>query len=108
MKTLAFAAALAISASAAAANDLDVIGYTQYEFEAERFETGIGVEYSIDRFSFTPVLKVSDAPGQSLNFDGVDFGVDYQITDTVVGYTEFEFDGDFDYEETTVGVSFRF
>ena len=108
MKTLAFAAALAISASAAAANDLDVVGYTQYEFEAERFETGIGVEYSIDRFSFTPVLKVANAPGQSLDFDGVDFGVAYQFTDAVNGYTKVEFDSDFDYEEMTVGVSFRF
>jgi hypothetical protein len=108
MKTLTFAAALAVSASAATANNLDVVGYTQYEFEAERFETGVGVEYSIDRFSFTPVLKVANAPGQSLDFDGVDIGVDYQITDAVVGYTKFEFDGDFDYEEFTVGVSFRF
>ena len=108
MKTLAFVAALAVSATAATANDLDVVGYTQYEIEAERFETGVGVEYSIDRFSFTPVLKVADAPGQSLDFDGVDFGVAYQITDAAVGYTNFEFDGDFGYEEFTVGVSFRF
>lgn len=108
MKTLAFAAALAISASAAAANNLDVVGYTQYEIEAKRFETGIGVEYSIDSFSFTPVFKVADVPGRSLDFDGVDFGVAYQFTDAVNGYTKVEFNGDFDYKEMTVGVSFRF
>jgi len=108
MKTLAFVAALAVSATAASANDRNVIGYTQYEIEAERFETGIGVDYTIDRFSFSPILKVADAPGQSLDFDGVDFGVAYQFTDAVNGYTKVEFNGDFDYEEMTVGVSFRF
>lgn len=108
MKTFAFVAALAVSATAATANDLAVIGYTQYEIEAERFETGIGIDYTLDRFSFSPVLKVADAPGQSLDFDGVDIGVSYQFTNAVIGYTQVEFNGDFDYQEMTVGVFFRF
>lgn len=84
------------------------VGTSYYEFEAETFTTKAGVSYGIDRLTFSTFVEIADTPATDLRFEGMDFRVDYAITDNVTTFGAVETDRDFRYEEATIGVAWFF
>ena len=107
---LATVAALGVTATAAAADELAFIGDIEYAIEAEVSEATVGLDYApafINGLTITPVLTLND-DGQSFNFDQAELTVAYEVVEGVAAYATVESDIDFNYAETTVGVAFRF
>ena len=107
---LAVVAALGLTATAAAADEFAVIGGIEYAWEAETTETTVGVEYTpafIPGLAVTPTLTMNDV-GQDFDFASAELSVAYYVTNNVNVYATVETDNDWDYEETTIGVSFQF
>lgn len=101
-------AALALT-STAYANELSFIGETEYAFEAETFSIEAGAEYTYDRFSFSGVtLFDNDNVSDDFEFTGIELEGGYAITNAVDAYIRLELDEDAEYDETVVGVSFKF
>jgi len=105
---LAATAGLALSTTAAMANDLVVVGQAEYAIEAEEMEAKAGVEYSIENLTFVPLVVVTDTPETDMDFSGVELNVSYAVNENVAGYVEVELDDELDHTETTVGVAVRF
>jgi hypothetical protein len=107
---LAAVAALGLTATAAAADELAVIGGIEYAFEAETTEATLGLEYApaiISGLTITPVLTMNN-DGQDFDFAQAEVTVAYVIVEGVDLYATVESDVDFNYAETTVGLAFRF
>jgi len=128
MKTLILSAVLAMSVSTASADGLQFygddnvtpasqsswlpgvafVGDVNYAFEAERFESTIGVEVEIvDNLTVTPSAEFSYA-ADTFTFEGTNVRADYYMSSNVTVYGTVDFDPDFKYEEVTVGVGLRF
>lgn len=109
MKNMIIAAATAaiLSATAANANDLAILGGLEYTTEAEVFEATVGVEGALAGFTITPLLTVNDTAGD-FEFTGAEVTVGYSVSTAVAVYATVEADADWDYSETTLGVSLRF
>jgi hypothetical protein len=110
MKNLMIAAATAATlsaATAASANDLAFIGGVEYTTEAKVLETTVGLEYAVNRFTVTPLLTLNDAAGD-FDFIAVELTVGYTINSSVNLYVTIDGDRDFNHNETTLGVAFRF
>lgn len=110
MKTIITAAAITTFSTAAMAADLGVIGNVEYLLEAEALETTVGVEYDI--FNGVVLTAVVDASfnfaTDDANIDGATIAAQYGLTNNIATYVAVDVDGDFEYEELTVGVGFRF
>lgn len=104
---MAAVAALTFSAAAASAGDLAYLGGLEYTVEAEAFEATAGIEYAAGGLTLTPVLTINDATGD-FEFAAADLTIGYAVATSVNVYATVEADADFDYTETTLGVSFRF
>jgi hypothetical protein len=109
MKNLVIAAvaATALTASVASAADVVILGGLEYTVEAEGLEATAGVEYVMGQATFTPLVTLNDASGD-FEFTSVELKVGYTVAPGVDAYAVVEADSDFDYTETTVGVSLRF
>jgi len=100
-------AALSLTAGAVAAQDLQFYAEAEYGIEAEVFETELGFDYTVERFTFTPELTASDRSG-NLDFDSFEFTVSYEATESMDVYVRVETDDSFDYNETVFGARFNF
>ena len=110
MKTTLTTVAMAtVLSTAAFADSLDIEGFgvAEYELEADVVTTTVGADFGVDRWTFTPAIAL-DNDGQDYAFAEAEFTVNYQANDAVNLYGTIETDQDFDYEETTFGVEFRF
>jgi len=110
MKNLMIAAATAATlsaATAASANDLAFIGGIEYATKAEVFETTVGLEYAVNRFTVTPLLTLNDSDGD-FDLQAVELTVGYTVSRNVNLYVTVEGDRNFNHNETTLGVAFRF
>jgi hypothetical protein len=109
MKNMIIGAATAaiLTATAANANDLAILGGLEYTTEAEVFEATVGVEGALAGFTITPLLTVNDTAGD-FEFTGAEVTVGYSVSTAVAVYATIEADADWDYSETTLGVSLRF
>lgn len=104
---LATAATLGLMATAAAADNLDFVGSTEYAFESEVFTTEAGLEYSFSRYYISPSVTLNDATND-LDFAGAEIEFGATVTDGVVAFLRVEADGEFEYQETVIGVNYRF
>ena len=86
-----------------AQDNLDVIGYLEYNFEAENMESGVGVEYTYESLTVTPMFIFTDH-----DVERAEVTFDYGISDTTNVYFRLESNEDFEFEEATVGIGFRF
>jgi hypothetical protein len=110
MKNLMIAAATAATlsaATAASANDLAFIGGIEYATKAEVFETTVGLEYAVNRFTLTPLLTLNGSAGD-FDMRTIELTVDYTVSSSVNLYVTIDGDRDFNHNETTLGVAFRF
>jgi len=111
MKTLMIAAVTAATLSAASvaqANDLAFVGGFEYSTRgAGVFETTAGVEYTIENFTFAPLVTLNNSTG---NFDlnKVELEVGYDVNENVNLYVNFVTNRALTLTETQVGVEFRF
>lgn len=108
MKTLVVAAAIALTTTAASAQDLAYVGSVEYAFEAEAVSLDFGAAMNVGNITVNPMLNAEYTSANDLDFTGVTLGVGYALTSNVGLYGSVETDGDFDYEEATMGVSFSF
>jgi hypothetical protein len=83
------------------------VGSLEYAIEADEFEATAGMEIGIDRFTVTPTVIMNDTLGE-FEFSSMELEVSYDLNENVDLYVMVETDEDFDYEETTLGVAFRF
>lgn len=113
MKTFAIAAVAALLATTVAhADGLSFIGDAEYQFEAERFETNLGLAYELNSWTFTPMLTADYTDATGMDFVGAELTVAYTILDgdsaSLNAYARVETDADFEYSETAIGVAFSF
>lgn len=113
MKILSIATLAAmLSVTAAHADGLSLIGDAEYQFEAERFETNLGLAYELNSWTFTPMLTADYTDANGLDFAGAELTVSYAILSgdsaNLNAYLRVEADSDFEYSETAVGVAFSF
>ena len=110
MKNVMFGAiaALGLSVASAQANDLALIGETEYAIEAETFTLEGGAEYTINDFTFSGVAQFEDTKNADFDFAGVEVEAGYALTESVTAYVRVEADDDLEYDETVVGAAFRF
>lgn len=107
---LATVAALGVTATAAAADELAFIGSLEHAIEADVTELVAGVEYAptaIAGLTVTPTATFNN-DAQNFDFAGVDLTVGYAVSTNVTTYVEIAADKNFSYQEATVGVAFRF
>lgn len=110
----AAAAAVVLGSTAYAQSlpeNLSFVGQAEYAIEAEGFSTELGVEYALAEqpVTFGAVLLADNfTKGKSFDFAGVELSAEVEYTAGVVGYVEARFDEDFDYDETVLGISFKF
>ena len=95
--------------TASFAQDVGFVGYGEYAFEAEVFETGVGMEFGFyDRLVITPTLTANYTEADGLEFAGADITADYTLNETVGLYATLAADSDLEYQDFTVGASFNF
>lgn len=111
-KLVIAAAALLLSTSALYADGLSLSGNSEYQIEAERLETNIGLQYDLGDWSFAPMVTVDYTDADGLDFDGAELTVSYTIVEgdsaSLNTYLRVESDDNFEYSETAIGVSFSF
>jgi hypothetical protein len=113
MKTTLFTATamtLTFLAGAASADAFAFNAGIEYQVEAETTEMTLGADYLTNGFTISPVLNAS-YDSNDLDFTGADLTVSYGFGLVGVGtdaYITIAADADFDYTETTVGLSFAF
>lgn len=90
-----------------ATSDWDIVGDVNYAFESETFSTSIGLQYTSLNWSAVGILN-AEHKNDHFTFEGTEFGALYNLTTTTDVYGLISLDDDWRYEETTVGVSFRF
>lgn len=105
---LAAAALVATISFAAAAERPVILGYTEYAVEAETFEVGVGTEFAVGEKVTVAPLAIGFGPDEDFAFDRLEVRVTYDLNDNVDLYTELKTDEDLNYDETLVGVAFRF
>lgn len=99
---------IALSTGVASAEGLGFSGYSEYAFEAEAFEFGLGADYGINDFTMYSEVVVTKPNNVQMDLDHVDLGVSYAAHKNVSIYAEVTLDSDLDYDETVVGVSVDF
>lgn len=95
-------------ATMSAANELNFIGNSEYQFEAKTFELNAGAEYTAGVWTFSGVLNTERVGNADIDFTGATFGATLTANENVNFYGILETDKDFKYEEGTLGVAFRF
>jgi hypothetical protein len=110
MKTIlmATAAVVAMTTFASAADRPTIIGYTEYSVEAETYEVGLGTEFIVGDMLLISPKMVSFGTSEDFTFDHAEVKASYGVNGNVDVYAKVTTDADFNYAETTVGVSFQF
>lgn len=109
MKLFAITTAAILATTPAMADGLGVFGHAEYAFDAEAYEAGIGVDYTVDELTLSTeltVVSLGDA-FHDWEYSNLNLGVDYAVTDVTTVYLDVDVDPDHDHE-ATVGVAFRF
>lgn len=106
---IAAVAALTMTAGFAAA-DTGFFGHTEYAFEAQALEFGIGAYTEVQSFTLTAELTATTCvtDGCDLKVSEVTFGASYPLSNKFTAYGELTLDSDFQYNEAVLGVSAKF
>lgn len=111
MKNMITAAAIALATTPAYAGGLvDVIGTVDYLVEADDIETTVGVEHRMsEKYILTAVAESTlDLGSSNLTLDATKFAVQRNVNKNVAVYSMVALDDNFEYEELTLGLGFRF
>jgi hypothetical protein len=107
-KIFTTAAALTLLTATTASADLYFDGYAEYAFEAEEFETNLGVNYDYNNFMVFADADFVDTATEDFGFDNAEFGIGYSVTSGATVYGKVRVDDNFEYDETVVGLAFQF
>lgn len=107
MKLTILGTVLALTATTATAQDLNFFGEAEYAVEADSFEAGVGVDLSVDAWTFTTAVY-GDRVNDTNDFNRAEITVAYTINDNLAAYATVETDRDWDYAETTFGARVDF
>lgn len=107
MKTSALAVAFTLTAMTATA-DVAFVGGAEYAVETEVTEANVGVEFVTGAVTVVPTLTGTYDSTNEFVFTGVEATATYVVIDNVSVYAIVDLDADVEYEDVTVGVSFRF
>jgi len=110
MKSVIFAAAMAIGATSAAhAGEWAMLGETEYAVEADVFSLEAGAEYAWDKFRVTGMLNMdNDTISDEFDFTGADVEFGYQLSENIEAYARVELDDGLEYSDVVIGATFRF
>jgi hypothetical protein len=102
-----FGAAMALSASAASAQDVNFFGSAEYAVEADAFEVGVGADVVFNDWTITPALY-ADRVNDVNDVNRAELTVAYAVNDNWSAYVTVETDRELDYAETTIGTRLEF
>lgn len=109
MKNIILASvATAAFSTAAVAGELGGHAYSEYALEAEAFEFGVGAIYYVDALTFGVEGVLVKESGADLAFDSVEISSGLVLSENVGVYGAVSFDGDLEYQDTTVGIRVEF
>lgn len=109
MKTILMAAAAVLALGTTAyAGDWTFVGSTEYAVKADTLIGEVGAEYAVDRFTFTPTVEFNYRDLSSDEINSLNLNVAYKLTDEVNVYTKLEVNRNFEQQELTFGVDFRY
>lgn len=109
MKNLLLTTIALISLSTAAlALDTSIVGYGEYAVEAEALESSVGIELAMGAVTVTPSIEVIYTSNTDFEFNGAEVSLIYGLTETLNVYGVVEANKDFEHQETTLGIAFRF
>ena len=84
-------------------------GFIEYNVEADTFDGGLGVTYNIsDDFTVFSDANFATIGSTEVQFETMDFGVEYHVSHAVDAYALVRLDDSLEYAETTVGMAFNF
>lgn len=106
-RTTILGAFLALTTTAASAQDITFFGETEYAVEADAFEAGVGADITMDALTFTPAVY-GDRVNDTTDFNRAQLTVSYAFTDSASAYVTVETDREWDYAETTFGARVEF
>lgn len=109
MKNIIFAAAAVfLTATSVYADGFGFGGYGQYAIEAESFEMGLNANYQYNELTLYTEAVFARPSGESMDFDSMTFGVAYEVNQNLDIFAEVDVDDEFEYNETTIGLSVNF
>lgn len=87
---------------------LAVVGYAEYQTEAEATEIGLGVEFGlVDRLFLTPTLVFAGTDLDTIDFYEIDLVAAYDLNRMIALQGVFTLDEDLEYKETRLGAVFN-
>lgn len=87
---------------------LAVVGYAEYQTEAEATEIGLGVEFGlVDRLFLTPTLVFAGTDLDTIDFYEIDLVAAYELNRMIALQGVFTLDDELDYKETRLGAVFN-
>lgn len=108
MKSIVIATAMLTMAGTAMAGSTNIVGYTEYAINDQSFEAGVGADvYVSDNFYVTPLI-VGSGPAHAFDFDHIEVKATYTLNDSVALYGKVTSTDTWSYDDTTVGLAFRF
>ena len=92
-----------------AADRMGFNGFIEYNVEADTFDGGLGVTYDISNdFTVFSDANFATIGSTEVQFETMDFGVEYHVNYAVDAYALVRLDDSLEYAETTVGMAFNF
>jgi hypothetical protein len=107
-KIFTTAAALTLLTATTASADFYFDGYAEYAFEAEQFETNLGINYEYSDFVVFADANLIDTADTDFTFDNAELGVGYNVTPNATVYGKVILDDNLEYDEGVVGLAFLF
>lgn len=100
------AAAVFLSTSSAWADG--VKGGVEYSLENENIDFDLGYEYALPTGLILRPNVNAEWKDSDFNFNGVDLGAAYVVNQNVSATVSVNTDGDLEYSDTTIGLTFAF
>ena len=91
-------------------NGWEFFGIAEYSWEADRIDGVVGTSYSFDNspISMFSTMNLEKLDGETVDITTMDLGGQYAFNNNVGGYVVVKFDDNFDYDEVTTGIAFKF
>ena len=108
MKLTIATLALLIASPVAYAEELQFSVNAEYAVEAEDFSIMAKTSYQMDELELFATADFSLIGTEDLDFTGMGIGVGYDLSESANVYGIVDLDGDFEYSETTLGITVTF